>query len=118
MEPQGTLDMFQSSLGYKLCYTKLISDGDSKTHSLLLKEQTYGIDHLVEKVDCVGHVQKHMRMALWNLKQQYKGQKLVDGKTIGGARRLSDSLINSLQNYYGDAICRNKGDLESMVKAV
>ena len=118
MEPQGTLDMFQSSLEYKLRYTKLISDGDSKTHSLLLKEQPYGSDHPVEKVDCVGHVQKRMGTALRNLKQQYKGQKLADGKTIGGARRLTDSLINSLQNYYGDAIRRNKGDLESMVKSI
>lgn len=41
--------MFQSSLDYKLRYTKLISDGDSKTNSILLKEQPYGSDHPVEK---------------------------------------------------------------------
>ena len=31
---------------------------------------------------------------------------------------LSDSLINSLQNYYGHAIRSNRGNLELMVKAV
>ena len=60
-----------------------------------------------------------MGTALRNLKQQHhRGQKLLDGKTIGGAGRLTDNIINSLQNYYGDAIRRNKGDLNGMMKAV
>ena len=29
-----------------------------------------------------------------------------------------DCRINSLQNYYGDVIRRNKGDLEGMIKAL
>ena len=75
-------------------------------------------DDLVEKVDCVGHVQKRLGTALRNLKIRYRGQKLSDGKTIGGAGRLTDSLINSLQNYYGSAIRTNKGNLEQMIRAV
>ena len=67
------------------------------------------------KMDCVGHVQK---TALRNLKVQCRGQKLADGKTIGGIGRLTDKVINSLQNYYGDAIRKNKGDVEAMMKAV
>ena len=59
-----------------------------------------------------------MGTALRNLKTQYRRQKLSDGKTIGGAGRLTDSRINSIQNYYGDAIRRNKGNLEAMIKAV
>ena len=66
----------------------------------------------------MGHVQKRMGTALRNLKVQYRGQELSDGKTIGGTGRLTDSRINSLQNYYGDAIRRNRGDLEAMMKAV
>ena len=110
--------MFQSSLSHGLRYTQLISDGDSKTHSMLLQIQPYGEDHVVEKMDCVGHVQKRMGTALRNLKSQYRGQKLADGKTIGGTGRLTDKVINSLQNYYGDAIRRNKGDVQAMMKGV
>ena len=69
-------------------------------------------------MDCVGHVQKRMGTALRNLKMQYKGQKLADGKTIGGAGWLTDKAINSLQNYYGDTIRRNRGDFQAMMKAV
>ena len=59
-----------------------------------------------------------MGIGLRNLKVQYRGQKLADGKTIGGTGRLTDKVINSLQNYYGDAIRKNKGDVRAMMKAV
>ena len=118
MEPHGSLQLFQRSLQYNLRYTHLISDGDSKTFSLLTSLQPYGPEHPVEKLNCVGHVQKCLGTAPRNLKVTYRGRKLDDGKTIGGAGRLSDGLINSLQNYYGDAIQQNKGDLQGMVHAV
>lgn len=104
-------------MDYKVHFKYLISDGDSKTHTLLVEEQPYGPDasNQVEKIDCVGHVQKRMGTALRKLKQQYSGQKLSDGKTIGGAGRLTDNLINSL---HGDAIRRNKGNLQQMIKGV
>ena len=70
MEPQGTLQLFKLSLDYNLRYTKLISDGDSKTHTLLLEEKPYG-STLMEKCDCVGHVQKRMGTALCNLKTNW-----------------------------------------------
>ena len=99
MEPHGTLQMFQRSLQYNLRYTHLISDGDSKTFSLLTSLQPFGQEHPIQKLDCVGHVQKRLGTALTNLKVMYRGRKLDDGKTIGGAGRLTDGLINSLQNY-------------------
>ena len=43
---------------------------------------------------------------------------VIYGKMIGGAGRLTDALINSLQNYYGDVIRKNKADLDGMVKGV
>ena len=46
------------------------------------------------------------------------GKKLSDGKGIGGAKRLTDSMIDKLQNYYGMAIRSNIHDLESMRRAV
>ena len=75
-------------------------------------------DDKVAKLDCVGHVEKRLETALRSLNTQYKGQKLSDGKTIGGAGRLTDSLINFLHNYYGNAIRKNTGNLELMVRAV
>lgn len=53
MVPQGTLEMFLSSLQHNLRYKWLISDGVSKMHALLLKKQPYGADNHVKKIDCV-----------------------------------------------------------------
>lgn len=39
MEPTGITEMFKSSLQYNLCYSSLISEGDAKTHSLLMEQQ-------------------------------------------------------------------------------
>ena len=117
MEPHGNLQLFQRSLQYNLRYTHVISDGESKT-SLLTSMQLYGPEHPIEKLNCVGHVEKRLSTALRNLKVAYRGRKLDDGKTIGGAGRLSDGLINSIQNYYGDAIRQKQGDLKGMVRAV
>lgn len=60
-----------------------------------------------QEVDCVGHVQKRMGTALRELKETVQGLKLSDKKTIGGADRLTESVLNALQN---EAI-RSKGDL-------
>ena len=59
----------------------------------------YGSDpnDKVVKLDCIGHIQKRLGTALIKLKAQYRGQKISDGKSIGGVGRLTDSLINSLQ---------------------
>lgn len=63
----------------------------------------------------MGHVQKRLGTALRNLKKKaMKGKKLPDGKGIGGAVRLTDKVIDSLQNWYGRAIRSNKGDLQGM----
>lgn len=103
MEPQGTFQLFKVSLDYNVRYTKLISDSDSKTYALLLEEKHCG-STLVERCDCVGHVQKRMGTTVRNLKTQYRGQKLADDKTIGGVGRFTDGRINSLQNYYGHGL--------------
>ena len=79
--------------------TYIISDGDSKTFALLSRERVYGAnkENQVEKLDCVGHVQKRLGTALRNLKLQHHGQKLSDGKTIGGAFiRFTDKLTAKL----------------------
>ena len=36
--------------------------------------------------------------------------KLKDGLTVGGKNKLTDKVINKIQNYYGQAIHGNIGD--------
>ena len=47
-----------------------------------------------------------------------KGKILSDGKKISGRGRLTDKVINTMQNYYGMAICQNSNDLFAMRKVL
>ncbi|GFS52283.1 uncharacterized protein TNCV_4850121 [Trichonephila clavipes] len=75
-------------------------DGDTKTFNALSENRPYGDDHLIQKIECVGHVQRIMGTRLRKLKLVYSKKKLSDGKTIGGKGRLTDSLIDKLAHYY------------------
>lgn len=51
MEPHGLSVLFKGlSLTEKIRYKYLISDGDSKAHSLILEQQPYGSSCIVEKI--------------------------------------------------------------------
>ena len=60
---------------------------------------------VIEKCDCVRTCAENNGYCIM---KYFHGQKLSDGKTIGGAGRLTDNLINLLHNYYGDAIDATK----------
>ncbi|GFV16223.1 uncharacterized protein TNCV_3379871 [Trichonephila clavipes] len=66
--------------------------------------KTRGHSSLIGKIECVGHVQKRMGTRLRKLKLVYSKKKLSDGKTTGGKGRLTDSSIDKLVHYYGNAI--------------
>ncbi|GFT96144.1 uncharacterized protein TNCV_1884671 [Trichonephila clavipes] len=68
-------------------------DGDTKTFNALSENKPYGDDHLIQKIECVGHVQKRMG-------------------------RLTDSLIDKLAHYYGNAIRCNSTSVKEMRKAI
>ncbi|GFV07914.1 uncharacterized protein TNCV_2268261 [Trichonephila clavipes] len=70
------------------------------------------------KIECVGHVQKRMGTRLAKLKLVYSKKELSDGKTIGGKGRLTDSLIDKLAHYYGNAIRCNSTSVKEMRKAI
>ncbi|GFV70504.1 uncharacterized protein TNCV_2868501 [Trichonephila clavipes] len=55
----------------------------------------------IEKLECVGHVEKRMGTRLRALKLKLKGEKLEDKKSLGGRNRLTDAEIDKLQRYYG-----------------
>ncbi|GFW74250.1 uncharacterized protein TNCV_2524541 [Trichonephila clavipes] len=105
MEVDGMLRIFnRSEKLHNLKYSNYIGDGDTKTFNALSENKPYGDDHLIQKIECVGHVQKRMGTRLRKLKLVYSKKKLSDGKTIGGKGRLTDSLIDKLAHYYGNAI--------------
>lgn len=104
MEADGATILWKQSIStHNLRYRWMICDGDSKAFNSV--EDVYP-DCKVEKLDCVGHVQKRMGKHLMKLKAATKG-KLDDGKTIGGQGRLTEVKIKKLQKYYGLAIRQN-----------
>ena len=90
-------------------YTEYFGDGDSK--GLAEVQNVYpdkGV--IVEKKECVGHVQKRVGSALRKLKKTTKG--------LGGKGKLTNAMIDRLQNYYGIAIRSNIGNKEKTKKAI
>ena len=73
-----------------------MGNGDSKSFPAV-KTIYNGIE--VEKLECIGHVQKLVRSRLRNLKREYKG--------LGGKGKHTDNMIDNLQNYYGIALRAN-----------
>ena len=110
MEPEGAERMFRHSKElHKLRYSELYGDGDSKTHQQI--KELYKDDGIeVTKQECIGHVQKRVGTALRKLKKENPG--------LGGKGKLTDSLIDKMQNYYGIAIRANVGNLKEMKNAV
>ena len=72
----------------------------------------------IQKLECVGHVQKRMGTRIRRLKASYKKQKLSDGKGLDGRGRLTDDMIDRIQNYYGMAIRQNTTNVSDMRKTV
>ena len=86
MEADGAKVLWERSItSHNLQYRWMTCNGDSKAHSAV--EEVYPKRCKVEKLDCVGHVQKR--------------------KTIGGKGRLTEEKIKKLQKYYGLAIRQN-----------
>lgn len=124
MEVSSIVEMFQRSIKkYGLRYVNYIGDGDSKTYSGILKAKPYGEDFVVNKKECVGHVQKRMGTRLRDLvkktveEKQVKGKK-IQKKTLSGKGKLTGKSIDKLTVYYGLAIRRNCDSVEKMKDAV
>ena len=107
MDASGLLAIFQRSVeNYSVRYIEFLGDGDSKGHKLIVQEAVYG-DKEVRKLECVGHVQKHLGSRLCSLKKRLGQSRLDDGKPIGGAGRLTNNTIDKVQVYYGRAVRNN-----------
>ncbi|GFT76239.1 uncharacterized protein TNCV_564331 [Trichonephila clavipes] len=110
MESEGALRIFSRSLpNYNVRYVQYLGDGDSKGFLRAQESNIYGDEFPVEKLECIGHVQKRMGARLRALKNNLKSTKLSGNKPISGRGRLTDAEILLLQKYYGLAIRRNVG---------
>ena len=119
MEEQGALRMWQRSVNKKLRYTVFIGDGDASSYKALCSvndgKGVYGEDRPVKKEECINHVHKRMGTALRKLKDetviQYTNKKGEEKtkKLFGGKDKLTVEVMKKLQDYYQDAIRRNKG---------
>jgi hypothetical protein len=118
MEVAGAVAIFQRSENlYNVRYTKYLGDGDSKGFKKVVESAPYGMT-TVQKLECIGHIQKRMGARLRKLRQELKNTVLSDGKKISGRGRLTDKDIDKIQSYYGNAIRKNFSSVEEMRKAV
>ena len=110
MEAGGAERIFKRSVvSHGLYYTDFYGDGDSKSHPRVANVYQE-VEKSVRKLECIGHVQKRMGAALGKLRK--------DKKSVGGKGKLTDKMIDRLQNYYRIAIRTNTGNLENMEKAI
>ncbi|GFX66216.1 uncharacterized protein TNCV_341911 [Trichonephila clavipes] len=112
-----------SSLNGVVCATSVengkVIDFEALTKycSSCKEAKVYG-DTEVEKLECVGHVQKRMGTRLRNILKMSKGIKLSDGKNISGRGRLTLKEVDSIQHYYRLAIRKNLSSVEDMKRAI
>nr|XP_042909898.1 uncharacterized protein LOC122271719 [Parasteatoda tepidariorum] len=107
MEVVGAYRIFERSNAKNVQYSEYYGDGDSKGYDSV--KNFYG-DNSVMKLECIGHVQKRVGGSLRKLKKKMKG--------IGGKGKLTDKLIDKIQNYYGIAVRSNAGNLQNMISGV
>ncbi|MBP1527417.1 MAG: hypothetical protein H9Q66_05815, partial [Spiroplasma ixodetis] len=119
MEVEGVSRIFDRSLAqHNIRYKTYLGDGDSRAFKAVCEKQPYGPNFVINKLECIGHVQKRMGTRLRSLKKKLGSEKLSDGKTIGGKGRLTDAVINKIQQYYGQAIRAHTDNVEDMKRAV
>ena len=120
MEVEGVKKMFSRSVAdRKLRYTTYLGDGDSKGFATVQAMNVYPErPGCPVKAECVGHVQKRVGTRLRTYKVNHKGKLLSDGKGLSGQGRLTEKVMNTLQNYYGMVIRSNKSNIYGMKKGI
>ena len=75
MKFAGILEMFKHSIGTQsVCYINYLGDGDSEAYETVRKSDVYGPNVIIEKLKCIGHVQKRMGTRLHNLRKSLEGK--------------------------------------------
>ena len=117
MESEGANEIFLCSMHNNLIYKIFVGYGDSGCFGNVKEacDNKYGDSYSTIKED---DVQKRIGTRLREYKKKMRGTKLKDGLTVGGKNRLTDKVIDKIQNYYGQAIRGNIGDKEGMKKDI
>lgn len=119
MEAEGIKRIYERSKTRNVRYMYYLGDGDSSAYKSIVDLQPYGPSEKVQKLECIGHMQKRMGTRLRNLKILNAKKKLSDNKPLGGRGRLTDVAVDKIQTFYGLAIRRNtNGTLEAMKRDV
>ena len=116
MEKEMIYDMFCRSLPkYYVRYVSYIGNGNAIVHSYLTSHPPYpGV--VVKKLEDSNHFAKQMLNRIKRIKQENKGQLLLDGKRFSGKRRMSDAHAVQFKIYITKAICESKSDLDKPYK--
>lgn len=110
MEPVGAGRIFLRSEAKRgLKYVDFYGDGDSKSYATVKDLDPYN-GTPINKKECIGHYQKRLGTALRKLKSKNKG--------LGGRGKLTNNLVNKMQNYFGIALRNNTESVEKMSKAI
>ena len=104
----------RSEANFKLRYSTMLTDGDSKSFDAIFEENIYGVDKQVVKEECINHISKRMGTALRKLVETCRAQ----GKSISGKGQLTREKIMKVQNYYGRAVKGNADDVELTKKRI
>ena len=123
----GAVRIFQRSIEkHGARYVKYYGDDDSKS---LDEVKSVYPEITVEKCECIGHYQKRVGNRLRKLRARTKGlcgknRKVPKMDVCGKSRivkaksRLTDSIIDKLQNYFGIALRSNVGSVKNMQDAI
>ena len=77
MELSGTVTIFKQSVAkYNLRYKNYVGDGDTSSFMNVVQSKPYRENFMINKLECIGHVQKRLGSRLRRLVQTYKGKVL------------------------------------------
>ena len=115
IEAAGVVEIFLHLVQeHKLVYSKYLVDGDTSSFNEVVESNPFSeFDIVPGKVECVGHVQKRLETCLRNMVKEHKGAATPPSRK----GKLTEKVINSLQNLYGIAIRQNSANLYKMKKS-
>ena len=78
MKSAGPIEIFQQSTNnHELRYNNYKGDGGSSSFNMVVQSKPYGESFMINKLECVGHIQKRLGCCLRTLRQTYKDKKII-----------------------------------------